>query len=88
MTLARNVDNFFTEFTTVKRAVIRSRALKIPEIIVTFTMVVSILGVQIVYKLNFLSMVLGKPNMGHHGAGRLINKYLKSEHFKNIENVI
>lgn len=51
------VDQFCTEFTTVKRTVIPSRSLRIPELIVTFTLVVGVLGYEILWRLNFLSIV-------------------------------
>ena len=47
------LDNFLTEFVTEKKAVIRSKSLRIPEIIVNACLVTGVLGYHLVYELNF-----------------------------------
>jgi len=47
------LDNFLTEFVTEKKTVIRSKSLRIPEIIVNVCLITGVLGYYLVYKLNF-----------------------------------
>jgi len=47
------LDSYLTEFTTAKKTVIRSKSLRIPEIIVNLCFITGVLGYHLVYKLQF-----------------------------------